>query len=167
MLAYVLLVCSLTCLLTCGLACLGGSVHDPRDLLTRGTVADAARLRPKQRTARRLHIEPGTLTMAIVSIATFYGFTHYGCLDCSYTRLLPNQSGEAKRTDGLVAGHAYSLIRVVEVRWLASGGCGLCQIGLQPLLHMVPAPALLPAPTLLIKQMYALTHERTPTHLPR
>jgi len=39
---------------------------------------------------------------------------------------IPSQSGEAKRTDGLVAGHAYSLIRVVEVGCVASGGCSLC-----------------------------------------
>ena len=39
---------------------------------------------------------------------------------------IPSQSGEAKRTDGLVARHAYSLIRVVEVGCVASGGCSLC-----------------------------------------
>ena len=60
----------------------------------------------------------------LIAVLSFYG---YGCSDCvAIPASIPSQSGEAKRTDGLVARHAYSLIRVVEVGCVASGGCSLC-----------------------------------------
>ena len=150
-------------LTTCGLACLGGSVHDPRDLLARATVADAARLRPKQRTARRLHIEPGTLTMAIVSIAVA-SLT----MDVLTVAILePERRSQAH-------GWASRWARLLSHPRRRGALVGFRR--LRPLPNRVAASAAYGSGsclcfrllTLLIQQMYAaLTHESIHTHLPR
>ena len=59
----------------------------------------------------------------LIAVLSFYG---YGCSDCGYTRLHTESERRGQAHRWVVAGHAYSLIRVVEVGCVASGGCSLC-----------------------------------------